>query len=161
MAAFVIAPVGPDDVGEILTLQRAAYVTEAQLYDDCRLPPLTQTYQELEAELAYGFALKAVRGGRISGRIIGAGRAHRDGPVWRIGRLTVAPDAQGQGVGTRLLTELEQHAPAGIERFTLFTGHLSTANLSLYQRLGYRESAREPLRPGVELVHLDKPADAI
>lgn len=63
MAAFVIAPVGPDDVGEILTLQRAAYVTEAQLYDDCRLPPLTQTYQELEAELTHGFALKTVRGG--------------------------------------------------------------------------------------------------
>jgi ribosomal protein S18 acetylase RimI-like enzyme len=156
MAVFVIAPVGLDDVGEILTLQRAAYVTEAQLYDDCRLPPLTQTYQELETELEQGFALKAVRGTRI----VGAGRAHRDGPVWRIGRLTVAPDAQGQGIGTRLLTGLEQHAPAGIERFALFTGHLSTANLSLYQRLGYCESAREPLGPGVELVHLDKPAHA-
>lgn len=156
MAAFVIAPVDSDDVGEILTLQRAAYVTEAQLYDDCRLPPLTQTYQELEAELKQGFALKAVRGSRI----VGAGRAHRDGAVWRIGRLTVAPDAQGQGIGTRLLTRLEQHAPDGIERFALFTGHLSTANLGLYQRLGYRESGRDLLKPGVEIVHLDKPADS-
>jgi GNAT superfamily N-acetyltransferase len=155
MPAFIIAPVEPGDAGEILTLQRAAYVTEAQLYDDCRLPPLTQTYQELEAELEHGFALKAVRGARI----VGAGRAHRDGALWRIGRLTVAPDAQGQGIGTRLLAGLEQHAPAGIERFALFTGHLSTANLSLYRRLGYRESAREVLRPGVELVHLYKSAN--
>ena len=33
-----IEPAGPADAGELLTLQRAAYVTEAQLYDDptCR-----------------------------------------------------------------------------------------------------------------------------
>lgn len=152
MADLVISPVGPADPGEVLTLQRAAYVTEAQLYGDCFLPALTQSLQELQTELAEGFALKAVR----DGRIIGAIRARRDGCVWHIGRLTVAPDAQGQGIGTRLLTELERHAPDGIERFTLFTGHLSVANTRLYQRLGYEESRREVLKPGVELVYLDK-----
>jgi hypothetical protein len=33
---------GEGDAGEILTLQRAAYVTEAQAHGDLTLPPLTQ-----------------------------------------------------------------------------------------------------------------------
>jgi hypothetical protein len=40
-----------DDAGELLTLQRAAYVTEAQAHNDLALPPLTQSLAELRAEL--------------------------------------------------------------------------------------------------------------
>ena len=42
-----IAPATAEDAGELLTLQRAAYVTEAQVYDDLRLPALVQTLDEL------------------------------------------------------------------------------------------------------------------
>ena len=35
------------DAGEVLTLQRAAYVSEAQLYNDAFLPALTQTFDVL------------------------------------------------------------------------------------------------------------------
>lgn len=42
------------DAGEVLTLQRAAYVTEAQLYNDAFLPALTQTLDELVAEIESG-----------------------------------------------------------------------------------------------------------
>jgi len=38
-----IVPVTPGDAGELLTLQRAVFVTEAQLYDNPHLPPLTET----------------------------------------------------------------------------------------------------------------------
>ncbi|HYZ54450.1 MAG TPA: hypothetical protein VE733_13250 [Streptosporangiaceae bacterium] len=43
---------GVADVGEMPTLQRAAYMTEAQLHNDPMLPPLTQTLDELRAELS-------------------------------------------------------------------------------------------------------------
>lgn len=148
----VIAPATVADTGELLTLQRAAYVTEAQLHDDVLLPPLTQTYNELRAELSGSIAVKAT----VGHRIVGAGRARVDGPVLHIGRLSVAPDQQGRGIGTALLTALERSAPAGIERFALFTGHLSHANIRLYERLGYREVRRERLTPRIELVHLEK-----
>ena len=149
-----IAPVQAADVGELLTLQRAAYVTEARLYGDLGLPALTQTYDELRAELATGLALKAVLGHRI----VGAARARIDGAVLHIGRLTVAPDMQGRGLGTLLLTAMEQRAAGAVERYALFTGHLSAANIRLYERHGYTETHREELRPGVTLVHLGKPA---
>ncbi|MFD0638652.1 GNAT family N-acetyltransferase [Catenulispora yoronensis] len=154
MSDIAIIPVELADAGEILTLQRAAYATEAQLYNDCHLPALTQTLGELESELEHSHALKAVR----DGRIIGAVRVHPEGPVWHIGRLTIAPDVQGQGIGTSLMAEVERQAPSEVERFALFTGHLSVANIRLYERLGYRETRREQLKPGVELVHLDKSA---
>ena len=149
-----MAAVVPADAGEILTLQRAAYVTEAQLYGDVSLPALTQTLEELRAELTAGIALKAVLGQRI----VGAVRARVEGAALHVGRLVVAPDLQGRGIGGLLLTSVEGRAPAAVDRYALFTGHLSTANIRLYERRGYRETRRERLSPAVELVHLEKPA---
>ncbi|SOE01428.1 GNAT family N-acetyltransferase [Blastococcus haudaquaticus] len=148
----LIGPADPADAGELLTLQRAAYATEARLYGDPELPAMVQTLEELTAELATGIALTATRGGRIVGAV--RGRA-ADG-VLHVGRLTVAPDQQGQGIGTALLAEVEAAAPPGTRQATLFTGHLSVGNLRLYERLGYREQRRERLTPSVELVHLSK-----
>lgn len=153
LSGLSIRAVSLDQAGEILTLQRAAYVTEAQLYDDVRLPALTQSLDDLRAELADGLGLMAAL---PSGRLVGAVRAHpRDG-VLHVGRLTVAPDLQGRGIGSALLKAVEAVAPAGTQRFALFTGHRSSANLRLYERHGYMEVAREVLHPGVTLVHLQK-----
>ena len=149
----LIGPASPDDVGEILTLQRAAYVTEARLYADAELPALVQTEAELAAELAGCTVLTATR----DRRIVGAVRGRAVDGVLHVGRLTVAPDQQGRGIGTALLTAVEEAAGPEVRRAALFTGHLSTANLRLYGRLGYREERRERLSPRVELVHLGKP----
>jgi ribosomal protein S18 acetylase RimI-like enzyme len=154
MSDVLICPVDLADVGELLTLQRAAYLTEAQLYNDPMLPALTQTYDQLRDELARSIALKAL----VDHRIVGAVRAYARNRVLHIGRLIVAPDMQGRGVGTALLEALEKHAAGTVDRYTLFTGHLSTANIRLYQRLGYTEVRREALQAHVVLVHLDKPA---
>lgn len=40
--ARVVDRLHAGDAGEVLTLQRAAYLTEAQAHDDLSLPPLTQ-----------------------------------------------------------------------------------------------------------------------
>jgi ribosomal protein S18 acetylase RimI-like enzyme len=152
--SLVVAAAEPADAGEILTLQRAAYVTEAQLYGDPLLPPLTEPFPAVLAAITGATVVKAVLGHRI----VGAGRAAVDGSTLHIGRLVVAPDQQGRGIGTRLLLALEAGAPASVRTFSLFTGHRSAANLRLYERLGYREYRRERIGPAVELVHLAKPA---
>ena len=145
-----IGPASVEDAGELLTLQRAAYVTEAQLYDDLRLPALVQTLAELRAELAAGGGVVDREGARL----VGAVRLRLDGDVLHVGRLTVAPDRQGEGIGTRLLAAAEAAAPA--RRAALFTGHRSKANLRLYRRCGYVEMRREPVHDGLTLVHLEK-----
>src|SRR5690348_12560190 len=89
---------GPADAGEVLTLQRAAYVTEAQLHDDLALPPLWQPLDELRAELADP-AVRAL-GLREGHRLLAAVRARVDGATASVGRLAVVPDRQGEGLGT-------------------------------------------------------------
>ncbi|MQA36157.1 GNAT family N-acetyltransferase [Modestobacter roseus] len=136
--------------GELLTLQRAAYVSEAQLYDDVRLPALTQTLDELTSELAVSTCLAAWSGHRL----VGAVRTRDVEGVLHVGRLVVAPDLQGLGIGSRLLAAAE--AATHCRSATLFTGWRSEANLRLYRRHGYVEERREELRPGLEIVHLVK-----
>ena len=140
----------PADTGELLTLQRAAFATEAQLYGDPWLPALVQTFVELRAELTTGRAL----GLRIGGRLVGAVRTREDAGVLHVNRLTVAPDLQGVGIGSRLLLAAEDGATASVA--VLFTGHRSAGNLRLYERHGYVEQRREPAHAGLTLVHLSK-----
>lgn len=151
---------GVDDAGEVLTLQRAAYVTEARDHDDLDLPPLRQSLADLEAELADPQVLAAGwRNG--TGRLLAAVRvriAAGDPVVAHVSRLAVVPDWQGRRLGSRLLAEIETHLPAEASQLRLFTGEYSHANLRLYARHGYLESHREPTGAGYALVHLHKPA---
>ena len=83
----VIGPVSESDAGEVLTLQRAAFVSEAQIYGSADMPPLTQTLPEVEAELRSSTGLTARQNGRVVGVIrwhrthsAGRSRAFVDGP---------------------------------------------------------------------------------
>jgi GNAT superfamily N-acetyltransferase len=75
-----------------------------------------------------------------------------------VGRLVVAPDHQGRGIGTALLKAIEGELSPMVDAYDLFTGHLSEGNLRLYRRLGYRETRRERVHDHLTLVHMRKPA---
>jgi GNAT superfamily N-acetyltransferase len=152
MGVPVFSRAGIEDAGEVLTLQRAAYVAEAQLYGEPFLPPLTETLEEVAAAVAAATVVKAV----VGGRIVAAGRARVEGGTLLLGRFAVAPDMQRQGLGARLIAALEATAGPGVGRFELFTGMKSEHQLRLYKRCGYSEFRRAPGLPGVELVYLEK-----
>ncbi|MCK2036227.1 GNAT family N-acetyltransferase [Microbacterium sp. SSW1-49] len=138
------------DAGEVLTLQRAAFVSEAQIYGSADMPPLTQTLEQVAAELRDGDAL----GARRDGRLVGAIRFRVDGDTLLIGRIAVAPDQQGEGVGRLLLESAEQRS--GAAQSELFTGSLSEANIRLYESCGYAVSERVPDGDGTEQVFMRK-----
>ncbi|MGW3997549.1 GNAT family N-acetyltransferase [Amycolatopsis sp. NPDC004772] len=141
---------GVADAGEVFTLQRAAYVTEARAHGDLDLPPLLETLEETRAALA-GLSW----GLRESGRLVASVRLTVTGPVAVIGRLVVAPDRQGSGLGGSLLRFAESAAPAEVTLFRLFTGSKSVGPLHLYAKHGYQETHRTP-ENNHELVHLEK-----
>ena len=142
------------DAGEILTLQRAAYVTEAQLHDDLQMPALTQSLAELEAELAEPAC--AAFGLRENGRLVASLRVTRLEPsAVEFRRIAVAPDRQGQGLGTALLLATETSLPAEVSSVRLYTGEHSTANQRLYRRLGFEVTERTSIGP-YHLVHMAK-----
>ncbi|WP_159500639.1 GNAT family N-acetyltransferase [Microbacterium sp. 18062] len=153
MSDVRIRPIGPDDAGEVLTLQRAAFVQEAQVYGSADMPALTQTLEAVVAELAENDGCVA----HIGARMVGAVRARHDGALLLIGRIAIAPDVQGEGVGSALLAAVEQRGRGlGCTEAELFTGSLSEANLRLYEREGYAETQRVATGDGIDEVYLRK-----
>lgn len=148
---FTITPAIPGDASEILALQKLAFESEARFYDDWTIPPMTQTLEELKNDMPNQVFLKALSGDRIIGSI----RARAESERCEIGRLIVHPDYQGQGIGTRLLNEIERYFPH-VARFCLFTGSQRESNLRLYRRNGYVVTHTKPLSPKVTLAFLEK-----
>lgn len=143
----------PEYAGEALTVQRAAYITEAQQYDAPRIPPLTETVDELRADLtagvlAFGAWLGARLGGCVRGRVAG--------DRMEVARFAVAPDLQGHGIGTALLSAVEAAAPPDVRTLWLVTGAESQANLRLYRRTGYAVVGNQTDAVGVAMVMLEK-----
>jgi ribosomal protein S18 acetylase RimI-like enzyme len=140
-----------EDAQAILDLQKLAYQSEAALYGDTTIPPLTQTIESMRADFERHTILKVTE----AGRIIGSVRGRLEGDTCHIGRLIVHPDYQGRGIGTRLMGEIERQF-ASAARYELFTGDRSERNLYLYQKLGYSIFREEQLIPNVRLVYLEK-----
>lgn len=151
-----IIPATPDDVAEICVLQRCCWVTEAILNETLDIPALHETLDDVAAWVVSHEVWTV----RLAGRLIGGVRAHRQGDRWEIGRLMVAPDHSGRGLGRRLLAHAERAAPPGVEHLDLFTGARSPRNRRMYERAGYRESEVPPGRTGHHVrgaVFLTKP----
>ena len=139
------------DLRHILALQKLAYRSEAEIYNDYTIPPLTQSFKEIESDFENQTFLKVV----FDGRIIGSVRAYMISETCFIGRLIVHPDFQNRGIGTRLMNEIEKCFRKA-RRFELFTGHRSERNIHLYQKLGYQVFKRVIANKHLELVYMEK-----
>jgi ribosomal protein S18 acetylase RimI-like enzyme len=146
------------DAENILKLQYLCYQSEAQLYGDYTIEPLTQTLAELRSELAGGTVLVARLGAEVVGSVRGV--VDEDGTA-RIAKLIVHPRMQRHGLGGRLLRAIEERlaAESAAKRYRLFTGHRSEVNLRLYRKLGYAQvGVTEQVNRRLSLVHMEKPA---
>lgn len=140
-----------NDAEAILQLQRAAFQSEAQLYNDFEISPLTETLSQLKALFDNHVFLKAT----IDGRIVGSVRANINNGSCHIGRLIVDPQYQNQGIGTQLLAEIERKYPA-CRRFELFTGIKSQRNIRLYEKAGYRAFKTQSASNKLSLICFEK-----
>lgn len=151
MQKMIIKRATVDDAQEILILQKLAYQSEAEIYNDYNISPLIQTLKEIKDEVKDKYFLKAV----VNEKTIGSVRAFVKEETCYIGRLIVHPDFQNQGTGTKLMDEIENLFNKA-KRFELFTGHKSEPNIYLYQKLGYRIFRTEKITENLELVYLEK-----
>jgi ribosomal protein S18 acetylase RimI-like enzyme len=148
---LIVQPAEPGDAAEILALQKLAYWSEAAIYNEFAIPPLTQTLEDMRADLTHQTCLKAT----IDDRIVGSVRGYLHEGTCFVGRLIVHPSFENRGIGTRLMEEIER-AFSHAARFELFTGHLSERNLYLYRKLGYRAFRQERISDALTLVYLEK-----
>jgi tRNA (guanine37-N1)-methyltransferase len=148
---LVVRLATPADAGELLTLQLACWVEEARANDSLDIPALQEDLDDVRGWLPEWTTFVVHAGPRL----VGAVRCRLEGEVWDIGRLMVAPDLRGRGLGRWLLEQAEQAAVPGATRVSLFTGARSATNLRMYRRAGYRREREQPDAPGV--VRLGKP----
>lgn len=142
----------PDEAGEILRIQKEAFLPATRRYGDVRLPPLLETADDVLRDITRHLVLVATDS---SGRILGSVRGKRRVGCVYVGRLVVDPEAQRHGVATALMLDLERRFPDA-ECFKLFTGGLNEPGMGLYLKLGYIETRRERESELLEIVHLRK-----
>lgn len=64
------------------------------------------------------------------------------------------PDLQGQGIGTKLLSEIERVCPK--PRYELVATSKSIRNIKLYERLGYDIFKERDISEGSKFIYLQK-----
>lgn len=140
------------DAQEILELQRIAFESEAVLYNDRNIAPLSESVESLRRDFDNHIVLKAT----LRDRIVGTIRATEVDGCCVLRKMSVLPEYQGRWLGVRLMREMEKRFP-GVRKFLLFTGYRSERNIGLYLRLGYKVTHLEDRSPEVSLVHMEKP----
>jgi ech hydrogenase subunit C len=139
------------DAPEILALQKVAYQSEAEIYNDHSLPALEQTLEALQQDFDRMLFLKAV----VNGKIIGSVRGYMADEVAFLSRVIVHPYFRRRGIGRQLLDEIENVFP-NATRFEAFTGHQSKRNLYQLAQRGYQPFKTEAFTPAITWVYLQK-----
>ena len=124
-----------EHAGELLTIRRAAFVSEAQLYNDPHIPALTQTLEELAADIERDDVVTL--GAWVGPRLVGSIRVGIEDDKATIGRLAVVPDLQARGIGTQLLFAVLGYLPESTKEVWVFTGQNSKHNIALYNKAGF------------------------
>jgi len=146
VSTWRVEPATRADAGELMTLMRACWVQEAIEANALGVPALHESYQDVVDAIATWQTYVVRVGGRLVGSVRGRLMPAPTGSDqwWDIGRLCVAPDLQGRGLGRVLLDHIQQVAPAVASSYALFTGVHSIRNQRMYKKAGFR------LRPDLE-----------
>lgn len=131
----------PDMFSEDITIRSARMEdlsTMAQVDQAAFAPPWQMTLSDLrQAERVSANCTVALHQGRIVGYQLST--LYFDGA--HLARLAVAPQMQGKGVGSALLTEvLRYFARRGVYAMTVNTQASNEASQRLYQRYGFRHN---------------------
>jgi len=140
-----------EDLSKILELQKIAFLSEAEIHNDYKLQPLTQTIEELEKEFDNYLILKLIED---TGKIVGSIRAYEKNNRVYISKLIIHPDFQNKGYGTKLLNAIETYFEC--KTFELFTSSKSNKNMYLYKKNGYKEIKREKGQGNIIFAFLEK-----
>lgn len=155
----------PDDAEavwdlHVTALEDAGGYDEAFAHRDADLERVVEEYLGTDGE----FLVAEVDGGERDGELVAMGgfQPHEDeDDAAVVRRMRVTPDRQREGIGSRVLAELEARArEAGFARLTLDTSTDMTGAMRFYEAHGYGEFDRERVAAAdTTLVFYEKPLD--
>jgi GNAT superfamily N-acetyltransferase len=155
--AVTIRHARTDDAGQVLVVQRAAYVLDAQLYGDPMIDALTETFEDVLASVADANAVLLVAAD--GDRLVGFVRGYINGRSCRLDRLAVVPDRQGGGVGGALVQAIEADVDGLVDELLADDADRGQARVRLYQRHGFIEIYRDAAGDGRVRIYLRKDLD--
>lgn len=148
---LTIAPADLADAPALLAMQKLAFEPEARACQVWEIPPLQETVEGIGEHIRMATVLKATDGDRLLGSI----RGIVTGDTCLIRVLVVAPEAQGRGLGARLLKAIED-AHRQVERFELTTNMIMVGNVRFYLSHGYEVVEQVQHAPTIRLAFMRK-----
>ncbi|GAA3072016.1 GNAT family N-acetyltransferase [Streptomyces olivoverticillatus] len=155
--SVTVSAAAETDAEQILKLQYLCYQSEAELYGDYSIEPLTQSLDALRAELGGGCVLVA----RLGDEVVGSVRGTVDGDGTAvISGLIVHPRMQRHGLGRRLLGAIEERLAGewSAKRYRLAIGQRSERTLRLHRKWGYTQTGTERVTGKLTVITLEKEA---
>jgi GNAT superfamily N-acetyltransferase len=146
-----IVPAVLADAESLLALQTIAFEPEAIAGQERAIPPLQESVAAIRDHIRTATVLKAVDGERLLGAI----RGIVTGDTCLIRVLVVAPQAQGRGLGARLLHAIEDAHPQAA-RFELTTNMIMPRNVRFYLSHGYELVEQIQHSPRIRLAFMRK-----
>lgn len=126
---FVIRSAGLEDVDEILSIEQRVFQE-----------PWSRFMIWEEIQRPNGVYLAAVPAGSPSTKVLGYGSFYFFEDEAHLTNVAVAPEQQGQGIGTALVAcLLELGIEKGVERFTLEVRASNIRAIDLYKKFGFRQ----------------------
>lgn len=123
------------EAGRILVLQRCCWSQVAIQNNSLSVPALHESIEELRAWIQDWEVIVAEQ----DHRLIAAARGRKRGSKWEVGRIMVAPDWEGQGLGRWILAQCENLAPGECTSCFLYTAPGNARGIEIYKRAGYQE----------------------
>jgi ribosomal protein S18 acetylase RimI-like enzyme len=133
---------------QIIKLQKASYIVEAELIDFMQIPPLLERSEDIlnSKETYYGYFVGQDLGGMISYII--------EKDVLDICKVAVHPDYFKRGIATQLIRFVERME--GIKRIIVSTGLKNDPAVKLYTTLGFIETRVFEVEQGVHIINFEK-----
>ena len=115
---------------EVLELQRKSYIIEAELIGTTEIPPLTETFEQLQncGETFIGYYKENKLAGAISYK--------REAGTLDIHRVMVHPDFFRRGIAAKLIAHIESIEKAAT-KVIVSTGAANLPAVRLYEKLGF------------------------
>jgi predicted N-acetyltransferase YhbS len=140
-----------EDAEIILAIQKRAFAEEGRRCKNWTIPPLTESLDAIIDHIETQTVFVACNGTQV----IGSARGLSAGAECTIRGVSVEPEHQGSGVGSRLLRALESSYPAAT-RFELLTNTCLPGNVRFYERHGYVVAELRRFTETIELAFMTK-----
>ena len=135
------------ECAEVLELQRKSYKIEAELIGTDEIPPLKETFEQLQG------CGETFIGCYIDGRLAGAVSYIKEGKVLDIHRMMVHPDFFRRGIAKKLIAQLEEIKHS---EMLVSTGSANTPAIKLYEKLGFERHNDSLVGNGLVIANFKK-----